>query len=113
APPTRTRAPSSRTPSGSSRRSRPPPARRPPQAEAATAPAAAAAAAAATSRAAPGSSFGEPRRRLGDRGVALELTADRLQRPVQRHLDRVRLQVEQLADLARGQVGAVAQRDEL
>ena len=45
--------------------------------------------------------------------AGLERVAQRLQRAVQRNLDGVRLHVEHLADLARGEVGAVAQGDQL
>src|SRR5581483_4870964 len=43
----------------------------------------------------------------------LEVLAEAPERPVERDLDRVRAQLEQLSDLARGEVGAVAERDEL
>ena len=44
--------------------------------------------------------------------AVLQCVAQRLQRAVQCDLDGVRLHVEHLADLARGEVGAVAQRDQ-
>ena len=46
-------------------------------------------------------------------GRLLEQSAERLQRAVERDLDGVRLQADELADLAGGQVGAVAERDQL
>ena len=46
-------------------------------------------------------------------GVVLQQLAQARERTMERHLDRVRTELEQLADLPRGEIGSVAEREQL